>query len=164
MCLAGRGGGVRACVCCCLCVFDRSSHGGPGTVRMPEEEWDLSLVVGGSQTRGFRHRATTKCSGQGHKGHNNTPPITHSAGVRVSVSVSVSTSGTDSPPTCCGGGSHVLMCRDKHLEAEMLVIVSSCVALKTMSVARLTAGPFSGPCKPGDMSVRDRPVEGGGEG
>lgn len=49
--------GVQACVCWCLCVYERSSHKGPGSAWMPKE-WYVFTLRG--RNKGFRHRAPTR--------------------------------------------------------------------------------------------------------
>lgn len=71
--------GASMCVCWCLCVFERSSY--KGLVQPGCQKNGISSLEG--LNKEFRHRAPTKCSGQGHKGHKNRLPITHTAGVRV---------------------------------------------------------------------------------
>lgn len=67
------------CVCVLVFMCVKGVHTGAwcsqDALRM------VSLPLEGPN-KGFRHRAPTKCSGLGHKGHKNTLVITHSVRVR----------------------------------------------------------------------------------
>ena len=105
--------------------------------------------------KGFRHRAPTKRSGQGHKGHKNTLPDTHThtlthtqcrrVGVWLSVSLQVSNTLLQGSHLTCFQGllsQFAGFSEDKHLkrraELSFSYDVSSCVALSPCQ------GPWSG--------------------